>query len=285
MHRGADLLREDLDAAERCYRQAIDGDPSLRGAWFDLGLVHKWRHEWAESLACNQRAAALRVHRNADDAGDPAHWNAGIAATALHDWEAARTAWRGYGIRIDDGEGPIQQSFGMGVVRLQPDERGETVWGRRIDPARVVIESIPLTDSGFRSGDTVLHDGEPQGERSFGGTTYYVFNVLERWEASPHPTVEVIVETTVELANELIAQMRDAGLAAENWTTSVVAHCVACSYGRLDFDHPDHAHDAPTAGDGTVSVGCSGDPDQIRAEVTRWSTESGVRVLSVVADV
>src|SRR5690606_754713 len=92
MHRGADLLDDDLSGAEECYRRALALDEQLGGAWFDLGLVHKWRKEWAESLSCNKRAAAL-VPESAE--GEPAFWNAGIAATALHDWDSARWAWAG----------------------------------------------------------------------------------------------------------------------------------------------------------------------------------------------
>ena len=82
IHRGADLLVSDLEQAEACSRQALAMDPSLYGAWFDLGLVHKWRREWSECLACNRRAAEFLP---SDETGDPAYWNAGIAATAIED--------------------------------------------------------------------------------------------------------------------------------------------------------------------------------------------------------
>ncbi|MGH9179190.1 MAG: tetratricopeptide repeat protein [Acidimicrobiales bacterium] len=266
MHRGADHLDGDLELAGACYRRALELDPSLRGAWFDLGLVHKWRREWAQSLACNRRAAALGSPDPSEP--DPAYWNAGIAATALADWTAARWAWQGYGIRLSDGDGPIEENFGPGVVRL-PD--GETVWGTRIDPARMVVRSVPLPDSGFRYADVVLHDGEPKGSRVADGREYSVFDLIARWRPSAVPTVEVAVEGSTEAVAQLVTTLEDAGVRAENWTETVTVHCKACSLGRVDYDHPDHQHPAATGSDGTARIGCSGDLTQITALVDGWS--------------
>ena len=267
MHRAADHLNDnDLEHAEACYRRAIGLDPSLYGAWFDLGLVHKWRREWAACLACNQRAAELVPPD--ERKGDPAFWNAGIAATALEEWAAARWAWQGYGIPITDGTGPIEEDFGAGVVRL-PD--GETVWGTRIDPARMVLHSVPLPDTGFRHGDIVLHDGEPRGSRVAGGREYSVFDVISRWRPSPVPTVEVVVEATTDAVERLVRTLEDEGIRAENWAATVTIQCKACSLGRVDYDHPDHRHDAGTWRDGTATIGCSGDLRRIAAIADAWS--------------
>lgn len=136
MHRGAELLESDLDEAERCYLKAIEVDDSLSGRWFDLGLIAKWRHRWADCIEFNRRATSLAPPN--EPAGNPAYWNAGIATTALRDWATARWAWRSFGIPISDGDRPIEENFGLGVVRLP---EGETVSGETpqscADPAAV----------------------------------------------------------------------------------------------------------------------------------------------------
>lgn len=203
MHRGAKLLDTDLDAAERCYMEAVESDGSLSGAWFDLGLIAKWRLQWAECVEFNMRAASLAPA--SEQAGNPAYWNAGIAATALRDWATARWAWRSFGIPIADGDGAVAENFGLGVVRLPG---GETVWGKRLDPARMQLLSIPLPDDGFRTDDIVLHDGQPVGSRVSGGREYSVFNVIERWQGSPVPTISVeIIANEADVA-ELLQRRR-----------------------------------------------------------------------------
>ena len=84
-----------LDEAAKLYRQAVTVDPELAAAWFNLGLVHKWRREWPAAVECNLRSVELT-----GDEGDPAWWNLGIAATALRRWELARRAWQCYGVPL-----------------------------------------------------------------------------------------------------------------------------------------------------------------------------------------
>ena len=210
--------------------------------------------------------------------GNPACWNAGIAATALSDWEAARWAWSSYGIPITDADGAIAEDFGHGLVRL-PD--GETVWGRRIDPARMQLLSIPLPESGFRSDDIVLHDGEPVGSRVAHGHEYTVFNVIERWQESEVPTVSVQIGTDSAGADHLTQMAEAAGIRGENWTKSVVVHCRACSLGRVDFDHPEHDHTTHRAPDAPIRFGFSGTGGDVRALLDRWVTEAHGHVVDV----
>jgi hypothetical protein len=272
--RGADLLEVDLEQAEACYRRALELDASLRWPWFDLGLIHKWRREWAECLACNRKAIELDPW----DEQDPAYWNAGIAATALEDWPTARWAWRGYGVPTADGDGPIEEDFGPGVVRLPV---GETVWGTRIDPARMALFSIPLPDSGFRYGDIVLHDGEPRGSRVAGGREYSVFDAISRWRPSPVPTVQVVVNAPGRALERLMASFESSLIPAENWTTSMTLHCKACSHGRVDYDSPDHAHAAPAQGDGSTRIGCSGTLVQVGDVVYAWASTEQASMLGI----
>lgn len=157
----------DWDDALSHYRQAVSIAPAFDPAWFNMGLIHKWRREWVNALECCERAASLS---NSGE-GEPAWWNLGIAATALRRWDAARNAWRRFGIQVPGGDGEIQMRLGPAPVRLNPQQHGEVVWGLRIDPARVVIKNVPLPESGHRWGDIVLHDGAPNGHRTVADRT------------------------------------------------------------------------------------------------------------------
>lgn len=224
-----------LDHAAAAYERAIELAPDFEPGWFNLGLVYKWQRRWADSLRCNRRAATL------DAKNEAAWWNLGIAATALRDWPTARAAWRGFGIAIPDGAGPLDLALGTICVRLNPDAAGasaEVVWCRRIDPARAVIRSVPLPESGCRWGDVVLHDGEPKGERTAGGRRYVVFDALERWEPSGIPTLRVqVTAPSPDDARELAAILDEHGYAGEDWSASVRALCRQCSEGTPHEQH------------------------------------------------
>jgi hypothetical protein len=231
---GASLLDTDRLRAASYYGEAIRLDPQLHIAWFDLALIHKWSGNWEEAFTCNLRAAEL-VGEGADE---PAWWNLGIAATALHRWEVARRAWRVYGVAVPKGAGPIEGDYGIGAVRLNPDTEGEVVWGHRVDPARMRLVSIPFPASGHRWSDIVLHDGAPNGYREVDGHQHAVFDELVRWAPSGVPTVEASVSAgSAEEVEELLALVEAAGYAAEDWTRGVRMLCRRCSEGIIHAEH------------------------------------------------
>lgn len=220
------------------------GDPALH---YMRGLVHKYRREWAPCLQHNLRSLALRP---AGEPPDPAStWNAAIAATGLRDWTQARTLWRSVGIRIDDGDGPIEQDFGAPVVRLNPWGDGETVWYRRLGPCHGRLLNVPMPESGFRFGDLVLHDGARTGTRQAAeGHEVPVFNALERMEQSPFATFTVLLDAASEADVDALLDIRQPGLGyIEDWTGSFVVLCRRCSYGAPHV----HAHDHDADGDDT----------------------------------
>lgn len=183
--------------------RAADMEPWLSESWFNLALLHKFRHDWEQARAAGLRAVALLDR----EAGAPDWWNVGIAATALQDWPLARRAWQAYGLKVP-GEGspsgePLGMALGSAAVRLSPEGEAEVVWGRRLDPARIEVLSIPLPSSGRRWGEVVLHDGVPHGERTIvsadGATRAYpVFDEIELWAPSPVPTWVVLLEAASE---------------------------------------------------------------------------------------
>lgn len=260
--RGLALTEEGLlDDAATTYTRYLELDPSNDSAWFNLGLVYKQLHRWEDSLRCNLKAAELNRE------SDATWWNLGIAATAVRDWRTARAAWRGFGLDIPDGDGPIDLDLGLTLVRLNPDGASEVVWCRRIDPARAIIQSIPLPASGHRHGDCVLHDGEPKGERVIEGRRFLVFNELARWEASPTPTVRVSLRAeSGDEVEELLEQLHAAGLIAEDWTGSIRHLCRACSESAVPCDR----HQAIDGWIAQRELGLAGDPHAAEAILQRW---------------
>ena len=183
--------------------RAADLEPWLSDSWFNLALLHKFRRDWEQARAAGLRAVAL-LDRNP---GAPDWWNLGIAATALQDWALARRCWQAYGLRLAPGEGPVSLDYGTTPVRLSPEGESEVVWGRRLDPARVEVLSIPLPSSGRRWGEVVLHDGSPHGERVAGGVPYPVFDEIELWAPSPVPTYVVLLQAETEADRDALERL------------------------------------------------------------------------------
>ena len=251
----------DLADAERLFMQSIKLAPLRANTWFNLGLVYKRRHMWAETAACNTRSIELEAEPQ-----DPAFWNLGIAATALGDWASARAAWAAFGFDIQEGEGPIDADLGPSPVRINPETAGEVVWGRRLDPARIEIESIPLPVSGHRWRDIVLHDGEPVGQRAVGDRTYPVFDELERLVPSETPTWECLVTSTTDDLADLGSRFEAKGWALEDWTTSVRRLCDECSRGSVDA----HSHGPFSSGDDGNHVGIAAPRDTAERVINEW---------------
>jgi hypothetical protein len=243
-------------------------DPTVREAWFDLGLICKWERRWEEAFDCNQRAAELE----GPSPNEPAWWNLGIAATALHRWDVARRAWQTYGVALPEGVGPIEANFGLAPVRPNPDGDAEVVWGQRVDPARVRLTNIPFPASGHQWADIVLHDGAPNGYRELDGRQVAVFDELERWEPSEVPTVQASVDASDPAAVDALVQaVSQAGYAAEDWTRNVRMLCKRCSEGIVHAEH-----EAAALAAGRVHLlGFAGPLEVVSGLVERWTNQPG----------
>ncbi len=263
--------------ALRLYHQSLALDPAQPDALYNIGLIHKYRGAWAESLDFNRRAIELRP----DD--EASNWNLAIAATALCDWAVARATWQRLGIEMPAGDGPIESNFGMTPVRLNPDDDGEVVWGRRICPVRVRISNVPYPSSGFRHGDIVLNDGAPTGSRTWNGREYDVFNVLQLHTPSRLTTFELDVEVASAGDIEALDALLSAeGGSVQDWTATVRVLCKACSEGTPHEHHdqdgePDHRWHAER-GLGVAAISEA----QVQEALARWASPTR-RVLRVEA--
>lgn len=263
-----------VSEAVSTYLEAIGCAPENAVPHYNLGLIHKYRGEWLQSFEFNQKAHMLAPEDEA------ACWNLAIAATALRNWPVARRTWKECGIEIDEGEGPIEMDFGLTPIRLNPDEEGEVVWARRIDPARARIDSIPFVESGFHYGDVVLNDGAPVGYRMLNERECAVFNALELFESSQYTTCIVLV--AVESDNDLdtLKQCFSATRSHfEDWTLNTRMLCKACSEGR---PHEQHDHEEKTEWSGERRLGIALYPqDDIRQILAQWQSVSKGQVLSL----
>ena len=231
----------DLQAASRDFEQLLQLRPENPSFHYMRGLAEKYARNWAVSLQHNLRAIALAPDGEETQAE---HWNAAIAATALSQWHEARRLWKACGINIADGEGPINDNFGVAVVRLNPWHAGETVFMRRIDPVRARLLNVPLPESGHRFGDIVLHDGAATGERWDGDRKVPVFNELQRISASDFQTFTVFIRCDNATDLQALLDATAPGIGhAEDWTSGIAYHCLRCSYGTVHrhSDTPDTA--------------------------------------------
>ncbi len=243
-----------LDEASEAFRRYLETDDDYSAAWFNLGLVYKFQRNWTESMRCNRRAAEL------DPSSAEAHWNMGVAATALRDWDAARWAWRGLKFDIDDGPGSPSMPSGPAPVRLN------------------------ATEDGGGGGDIVLHDVVPRGERTAFGRTLSVFDELEGMEPSEQPTLQSTVTTPTEAdMEELGVLVTEAGFGAEDWTGSLRWMCAKCSLSSP------HDHDA-TKGEHPIwlverTFGLAGTSDAIAPLMSQWAERGAGRAFTPPVEV
>lgn len=187
------------------------------------GEVRKYRRDWAGSLERSLYALSLQAVAGDGDAPAPqaAHWNAGIAATALGDWAEARRQWAACGIALAPGDGPIAERFGVAALRLEPWGRAAIVFARRIDPVRAQLIGVPPPACGYRYGDILLHDCVPLGERRFLQSRVPVYAALQRLIVSEYPGFATSVVCPTQADLDALLAMRVPGIAyAEDWTAA-----------------------------------------------------------------
>lgn len=230
VERAGDAWRaKDWTSASRLYEQlAIKAPQDRRVAewWYDAALAHKFLRDWPQAYRVGIQAAA-QAKRNVQD---PAFWNLGIAATIQRDWNTAREAWKGFGIEIPPGDGPINENFGMACVRLNT---AEVVWVRRLCPTRARVLTVPF-DVSRRFGEVIVHDGEPKGDRVVGDRTYRVFDELVLFEPSDLPTLAVTVTAATPHDMDALADaLESRGFGFEPLANCEVI-CRCCSEGSLE---------------------------------------------------
>lgn len=245
--------RGDLMEASARFDELLQRNPQARHLHYMRGLAHKYLRDWPTSLQHNLRSQEL-----AEEFDESSAWNAGIAATALGDWAEARRQWAQCGIRIPEGDGPIEHDFGLVSIRLNPWGGGETVFARRIDVVRARLLNVPLPESGHRLFDIVLHDGAKTGERDAGDGIVPVFNALATLTPSDFRTFVAFVRSPTA---EDIDELQEATLPGigyvEDWTSSITHYCLRCSYGA-PHRHDDEGDDDQWQPERNLGIGAQG---------------------------
>lgn len=223
------------------FRRLEDAKPGSIRYRYMLGLMHKYRREWRESIDWNLKAIAVA---GPDTRLEAEHWNIAIAASALGDWALAREHWIAAGLDVAPGDAPMDENNGIVSVRLNAWSAGETLFARRVGYARARLLNIPLPDSGYRFGDLVLVDGAMTGERRYGDDTVPVLNALQRLVPSGFQTFEVRVDCAAALDADALEGARADGIECiEDWSRSMTDLCTKCSYG-LPHLHAEREPDA-----------------------------------------
>lgn len=267
--------RGELDEAARLFGELVAQQPDVAYLHYMLGLAHKYRLDWPASLRHNLHAQELR-----DEFDESSAWNSGIAATALGDWAQARAQWRQCGIRIPEGEGPIEDDFGLVSIRLNPWASGETVFARRIDVVRARLLNVPLPETGHRLFDIVLHDGAKTGERAIEDGVVPVFNALARLTPSDYRTYVAFVSCESPADIEELEQATRPGIGyVEDWTGSLVHYCLRCSYGTAHRHQAEDGEEPEWNPDRNLGIG-----SQSKAAVTRLLKEWAARGPGRVVD-
>ncbi|HEY4065167.1 MAG TPA: tetratricopeptide repeat protein [Puia sp.] len=214
-----------LEEAIQIYHDIILLAPDWLAPYFNLGLIQKHRGQWKESYDNNKKATELAPH------DDGSWWNLGIAATALRRWEMAKQAWNHFGLHLPITDREPRLNMPMTPIRLNPEDKAEVVWGRRIDPARATLENVPLPDSNFRYKDLVLNDGAPVGYRISEGKSHPVLNVLQLIERSSFKTYSLTAFAKDRADIETLHQLcQKEGIGFDDWS-NIKFICKQCSEG------------------------------------------------------
>ena len=251
----------DLYMAIKLYKKLIRLAPEWSRPYRRLGSIYKDRAEWKPSFYYNSCA----TERNPKDL--KAWQNLAIAATALKKWKEARTAWNQLGFDFRETNRALDLDLGAIAICLHSGPTSEVVWGRRIDPARAIIESVPHPDSGYGYGDLVLVDNVVVGHLVRQGKKIPVFDELQRIKKGDYQTFSVMLHTSQLADIDLLAGLcRQEAIGFDNWSMAS-RHLPAPVYrGRMEF-HPPPAEEAS---DGYVVGLAAGSRRELLQVLRNW---------------
>lgn len=248
--------------AKEIYNKIIKLKPDWSTPNYNLGLIYKYKCEWASSFEHNKKAVEL------DSSDEAAWWNLAIASTALKRWRVARESWIKVGIDLEVNDDEPNLDLGTVPIRINPSGNTEVVWARRIDPARAIILNIPFANSGHRYHDIVLNDGAPQGYRISDGKEYPVFNELELITRSTYKTYSCKIATDKQSDVDKLEEIcKSFNVEMENWSTARLL-CKQCSEG---IPHEHHDNDLKTSAAENKHIGFAAkNEDDVNDTLTQW---------------
>lgn len=252
----------DIEQAINLYNVIIKENPEWSVPYYNLGLIYKYQCDWKLSFHYNKKATEL------DSSDEAAWWNLGVAATAMDNWIVAREAWNHFGLNLEICDDEPSLNLAKAPVRLNPDDDGEVVWCTRIDPARAIIDNIPLPTCKHRYRDIVLNDGAPVGHRISNEIEYPVFNELQLLNRSLYSTYSTTVLTNNQKhIEELVSLCNNSNIKVEDWST-VRLLCKQCSES---LPHEEHDSNLQETNNSSRHIGfASMDKKEIEIMLTNW---------------
>jgi hypothetical protein len=225
--------------------------PDHGGLWFDLGLLHKRRGRWAESLDATRRARALLGDRT------PVLWNLAIAATALGQGKVAAEAWRAMGVPATVARGGMPEVADLPDVELRvptlgdghattapvPDHAAgfEVVRVARLSPCHGVVRTPTFRSALVDYGDVALFDGAPVlVRRGDDGEPLPCFPLLARLREGDEARLPFLALEQHEGDVASIAALLPDGATLVVQRTDVEHVCPRCAAGDLLVRH-EHA--------------------------------------------
>jgi len=171
-----EVQKDDYNAI-KLYKRAIRLVPEWLPPYVNLCQVYKRRREWKAVVHYNKKVVAL------DPTRAQHWWDLGIGASATGRRRLARRIWNKF------GQG-AEASFGRKPVAVQLKHSGmyELVWARPIDPARVILESIPHPDSDRTYQDILLIDKDRVGTTVVGNRRLPIYPELDLLKRSHYHT-------------------------------------------------------------------------------------------------
>jgi hypothetical protein len=137
----------------------LEVDPeagATKALWAQAEMNHQ---QFERALQLRLELAALAQEPQA------IHWDALVAATAAERWDAVRQLAAQLGFELDGSEGPVDERWGMLVLRFV--EKGESVerYARRTGPATALVTSLSVPGEPQHVRDVVVFDPKPVHER------------------------------------------------------------------------------------------------------------------------
>ena len=210
-----DTLADVYHTVKLCKR-AIKLDAQYAPPYRLLGRIYHERREWKPCLYYYQCYAALRPREAA------AVWPIiGLAATALRRWKTARTAWNHAGHGLPLTNRPVRLAPEPVGISCRYRGRREILWGRRLDPVRAELLSLPQLPVGLNFGDTVLYDLQKIGDRMLPAGRVPIHPLLELTEHRFYRTYRVRLYTESAEPLEVLHRLcREASLGFDNWSAA-----------------------------------------------------------------
>ena len=241
-----------FDEAESAYKAALALQPNHGDWWFNLGLLHKARHDFENGLSAAQRARELVGDRRG------VLWNIALCATALGRGETAVEAMRALRFPAYLAAGGMPQVDDMQPVQVRVATRGsghgfagaeldrsvafELVWVSPLSPCHGVVQTPTFREASVDYGDVVLWDGNPIAVVESDGKPVPRFALLSRLRAGDERRLRFVAFEQAPGDVQRLAADLSRGARLFVHQAQVEMLCTRCASGD---DMRKHQHTAP----------------------------------------